>query len=76
MYPGMGDKALKERSDKARECLAVLDCNAAVDLTRAALLRRKPAAASTVAEAGSPLTSTKRVAKGKRRTDGRPDDKV
>ena len=72
----MSDKAMKERSDKARERLAVLDRNAAVNLTRAALLHRKAAAESTVAEAGTPLTSTKRVAKGKRRTDDRPEDKA
>ena len=71
----MSDKALKERSDKARERLAALDQNAVVDLTMLVSLYRKPAA-TTSAEAQAPLTGTKRVAKGKRRADDQPEDKV
>ena len=72
----MSNKAMKERSDKARERLAALDRNAAVDRTMLASLHRKPAATTTSAEAQARLTSTKKAAKGERRTDGRPEDKA
>ena len=69
-------QAMKERSDRARERLAALDRNAAVDLAKPASLRRKPAAETKAAEAQTPRTSPRRAAKGKRRADDRLEDKA